>query len=57
MYTSFNKAIVGIVMGGILIANLFGFHFGVTEATVNGIVGVITPILVYLIPNLPKDSA
>jgi len=57
MYTSFNKAIVGIVMGGILIANLFGFHFGVTEATVNGIVGVITPILVYLIPNLPKDTA
>lgn len=56
MYTSFDKTIVGLIMGGIALANLFGLHFGLSEATVTGIVGVITPILVYLVPNLPKDS-
>jgi len=55
MYTTFNKAVVGIVMGGVLLANLFGFHFGVSEATVNGVIAMLTPILVYLVPNLPKD--
>ncbi len=56
MFTTFDKALVGIIMGGVALANLFGFHFGVSEATVNGIVGVLTPILVYFIPNLPKDA-
>jgi hypothetical protein len=55
MYTTFDKTIVGIIMGGIALANLFGFHFGLAESTVTGIVGVITPFLVYLVPNLPKD--
>jgi len=57
MYTTFDKTLVGIIMGGIALANLFGFHFGLSEATVTGIVGVVTPFLVYLVPNLPKDSA
>jgi hypothetical protein len=56
MYTTFDKTIVGIIMGGIALANLFGIHFGLAESTVTGIVGVLTPILVYLIPNLPKDA-
>jgi len=56
MYTTFDKTIVGIIMGGIALANYFGFHFGITEATVNAIVGFLTPILVYLVPNLPKDA-
>lgn len=55
MYTAFDKAIVGIIMGAVALLNLFGFHFGVTEATVNGIIGVLTPILIYFVPNLPKD--
>jgi len=56
MYTTFDKAIVGLIMGGVALANLFGLHFGLSESMVNGIVGVLTPILVYLVPNLPKDS-
>ena len=57
MYTQFDKAIVGLVMGGAALANYFGFHFGITEASVNGIIGVLTPFLVYFVPNLPKDKA
>jgi len=56
MYTSFDKAIVGFIMGAVGIANLFGIHFGLSADTVSSIVAVLTPILVYLIPNLPKDS-
>lgn len=56
MYTTFDKAIVGVIMGGITLANLFGLHFGLSESMVNGIVGVLTPILVFLVPNLPKDA-
>ena len=56
MFTTFDKALVGIIMGGVALANVFGFHFGVTEATVTAVVGFLTPILVYLVPNLPKDA-
>ena len=57
MYTAFDKAIVGLVMAGVAVANYFGFHFGLTETTVSGIVGVLTPILIYFVPNLPKDQS
>ena len=56
MYTTFDKTIVAFIMGGVGIANLFGLHFGLSADTLNGIVAVLTPILVYLIPNLPKDA-
>lgn len=55
MYTTFDKTIVGIIMGGIALANMFGVHFGVSESTVTAIISVLTPLLVYLVPNLPKD--
>lgn len=56
MYSVFDKAIVGIVMAGIQMANVFGLHFGLDQATVTTVVSMITPILVYLVPNLPKDA-
>ena len=56
MYTQFDKAIVAVVMGGIQLANVFGFHWGIDEHTVTTIVGTLTPILVWIVPNLPKDK-
>lgn len=56
MYTQFDKAIVAFIMAAIAIANIFGFHFGLSEATVSGIVAAVTPVLVWLVPNLPKDA-
>jgi hypothetical protein len=57
MYTTVDKAIVATVMAVIQLINVFGFHFGMDQATVTVLVSVITPILVHLIPNLPKDAA
>jgi hypothetical protein len=56
MFTSIDKAIAALIMAVVfLVNNLTSFHFALDEATVNGIAGVITPILVWLIPN--KASA
>jgi hypothetical protein len=55
MYTTFDKTIVGLIMAVVAVANYFGFHFGLSQDTVSGLVGVLTPIFVYFIPNLPKD--
>lgn len=57
MYTAFDKAIIALVMAGVGLANYFGVHFGLTEATVTQIVAIATPILVWIVPNLPKDKA
>ncbi len=45
MYTNLDKAIVAFIMGAI----------GISPETVASLVGIATPILVYLLPNLPKD--
>jgi len=53
---AFNKAIVALVMSAlIIIETLTGFNIGLTEGTLVTILGVLTPILVWLIPNYPKD--
>ncbi len=52
MFTSFDKAIVAIIMGALYIANsVFGINLGFTEAQVGAVIGVLTPILVYIFPN------
>lgn len=52
----YNKAIIALIMGGIAVANAFWpGAVGIQESTVNIIVGAITPILVYLIPNKAKQ--
>jgi len=56
MFTTVDKAIVAFVMGVIGILNVLGIHFGLSADTVGGIVAVVTPLLVYVFPNLPKDA-
>jgi lipopolysaccharide export LptBFGC system permease protein LptF len=49
---AFNKAIVALIMAGVALYNVFvGFPINIDEATLSAIVAVITPVLVYLIPN------
>ena len=56
MYSALDKAIVALVMGGVQLANVLGFHFGIDEHTVTVIVAGLTPMLVWLIPNAPKGA-
>ncbi len=52
MFTSMDKALVALVMGLLFILqNQFGITLGFTEAQVTSVIGILTPILVYLIPN------
>jgi hypothetical protein len=53
----FNKAIVATVMGLLVIADqLWGLSFGhVTEESITIILAVLTPILVWLVPNWPTQ--
>lgn len=52
MISSIDKAIVALIMAGsFLINNFTGFHFGVSEEVANAIAGIITPILVWFVPN------
>ena len=56
MYTQFDKALVAAIMGVVQLANVWGFHWGIDEATVTHAIAFATPILVFLIPNkIPKD--
>ena len=56
MYSQFDKTIVALVMSGVQIANVFGFHWGLDEQVVTSIVAGVTPVLVWIVPNLPKDK-
>jgi hypothetical protein len=56
MFSSFDKSVVALVMAGIGLANVFGLHWGISQDTVTTIVTVLTPLLVYVVPNLPKDA-
>lgn len=53
--SQYNKAIVALVMALIGIANTF-FNAGVniSPETVNTVVALLTPLLVYIVPNKPK---
>jgi len=53
---AYNKAIVAFVMSALIIVETWtGFNIGVTEGTLVTILGIITPILVYLFPNYPRN--
>lgn len=55
MFTSIDKALVALVMGVLYILNsVFGINFGIPETTVASIIGALTPILVWAIPNKAK---
>lgn len=52
MFTSIDKALVALVMGALYALNyFFGLDFGVSEAQIAALISVLTPILVYLVPN------
>lgn len=52
MFTTVDKALVAVVMALVFLLNHFtSFHFALDEGTVTSIVGVLTPILVWLVPN------
>lgn len=52
MFTSIDKALAAALMAAIFLLNQFGgIDVGVSEATVTAVVGALTPVLVYLIPN------
>lgn len=52
MFTSMDKALVALVMGILYILNsVAGINLGFSETQVASVIGILTPILVYLIPN------
>jgi hypothetical protein len=58
MFTSIDKALVAMVMGLIFIANTYlGVNLSwVSQETVATVVGLITPVLVWLVPNKTKSA-
>lgn len=56
MFTTIDKAIAALVMAMIFLINSFtGWHLGISEDTVNAVAGVLTPLLVWLVPNRAKS--
>ena len=55
----FNKAVVALVMAILVIIDqLWGISFGaVTEEAVTIVLAILTPVLVWLIPNHPQAKA
>jgi len=52
MFTSMDKALVALIMGVLYILNsVAGINLGFTETQVATVIGILTPILVYFIPN------
>jgi hypothetical protein len=51
MVTAYDKAITALVMAVVGIANLLGFHWGVSQDAVTAVVSLVTPVIVLLIPN------
>lgn len=56
MYTSLDKAIVALVMGVIGIIGVLWKPLNVSPEAVASVIGIVTPLLVYLWPNAPKDT-
>ena len=57
--TEFNKAIVAAIMAIlVLIDQIWGISFPhLSEEWITGILVVLTPILVWLVPNKPTEHA
>lgn len=56
MYSTLDKAIVAAIMGVIGIVSVIWKPVNITSETVATIVGIVTPVLVYLWPNAPRDK-
>ena len=57
MYTAFDKALVAVIMAIIGLIGVLWHPLNVSPDLVATVVSVITPILVYLVPNIPKDAS
>ena len=56
MITAHDKAIIAVIMAVVGLLNSFGItHFNLSESTVTELVMVLSPALVWLVPN--KDAA
>lgn len=55
MFTNLDKAIVALIMGVIGIVGIVWKPINISAETVASVVGILTPLLVYLWPNAPKD--
>jgi hypothetical protein len=52
MFTSIDKALTAIVMAALYLLNaLGGIEIGLAEDTVAAIIAVLTPLLVWIVPN------
>ena len=56
MYTSLDKTIIAFVMGVIGIVGIVWKPLNISPEMVTSVVMTLTPILVYLWPNAPKDK-
>lgn len=52
MLTPADKALVALIMAALLLWNTFApWQIGLTEDQVSALIGVLTPVLVYFVPN------
>lgn len=58
MFTSIDKALVALIMAVIWLVNFFfGYNLSwITQETIATIVGLLTPILVWAVPNKSKPA-
>lgn len=56
MFTSIDKALIAAVMSIVYILSFFGVTVVVDEEQLRFIIAMITPILVWIMPNLPKKN-
>lgn len=56
MYTKLDKAIVSAILGILGIVGIVWKPINISPEVIASIVGIATPLLVYLWPNAPKDS-
>lgn len=58
MFTSIDKALVALIMAVIWLVNFFfGYNLSwITQETIATIVGLLTPILVWAVPNKAKPA-
>lgn len=55
MISTFDKAIVALIMAGLAVWNMTApWQIGLTEDQVTTLIVVLSPLIVYLVPNKPK---
>lgn len=57
MFTSVDKALIALVMAAVWLLNyFFGVNLGwISQETVATVVGLLTPVLVWAVPNKAKS--